>query len=254
MIRALFGPSNSLVLAVDPVAMPRFELEEALDDIGRYYRFGTLSEAAGRRGMAAVVFPEARKRHFLNYTPLIRSMDIPVTIFVQPECVGVTRLPLWEELSIYREHFAAFPDEPHLLDRAWTDAAWAEAKIVEARGLHGPLPYDHLDPMRFYGRWRDLGDFPPEKLEVGLDLPVSVHPGHEARLREAVAFAKSQAKRPLRYAIGRDAVLDDAGERWLGDQGFVGYVSGLSGPVLKGTNPWRLPRWPLERSQAEENA
>lgn len=249
LLSILGGPANSLVLAVDPAEVPRFELEEALEDIGKYYRFGTLSEAADRRGVAAVVFPEARKRHLLHYTPVIRSMDVPVTIFVQPDCVGVTRLPRWEELALYREHFGAFADEPSVLDRAWTDVAWADRKIEDARRRHGPLPYDHLDPMRFYGRWRDLGDFPPEKLEVGLDLPMAVRPGQEALLAECLSFARTQAKRPLRWAIGRDAVLDEAAEAWLAAQGFRGYLSGLSGAVTRSTSPWRMPRWTLEKSE-----
>lgn len=251
MIRWLLGPSNSLVLAVDPAATPRFELEEALDDVGNYYRFGTLSEAMNRRGVAAVVFPEARKRHFLHYTPVVRTRELPVTIFVQPDCVGVTRLPLWEELSVYREHFGAFAEEPNLVQRAWADAAWAEEHITIARGKHGPLPYNHLDPTRFYARWRDLGDFPPEKLEIGLDLPVAVRPDHAPRLEAAFAFATSQAKQPLRWAIGKDAVLDDAARQWLEAKGFRGYVSGLTGPVGRGTSPWRIPRWTLEKSETE---
>ena len=250
MMRWLFGPSNSLLLTVDPAVIPRFELEEALEDVGRYYRFGTLSDAVRRRGTAALVFPEARKRHFLHFTPLVRSLDVPVTIFVQPDCVGVTRLPLWEELALYRGHFDALRDEPSLEERAWSDAAWAEARIEALRKTHGPLPYNVLDPTRFYGRWSDLNEFPPDKLEVGLDLPVAIAPDQEGRLDAALAFARSQLKRPLHWAVGRDAILDDAPRRWLEARGFRGYLSGLSGALVRGTSPWRLPRWILERTEA----
>jgi hypothetical protein len=250
MMRWLLGPSNSLLLTVDPASLGRFDLEEALEDVGRYYRFGTLSEAVRYRGTAALVFPEARKRHFLHFTPLVRSLDVPVTVFVHPDCVGLTRLPLWEELLLYREHFNALRDEPALEVRAWADAAWAEAQIERLRREHGPLPYNELDPTRFYGRWSDLSDFPPEKLEVGLDLPTAIRPEHEARLQTALAFTRSQVKRPIEWAIGRDAVLDDAAERWLEAQGFRGYLSGLSGALVRGTSRWRLPRWILERTEA----
>jgi len=253
MMRFFFGPANSLVLTVDPETISRYDLEEALEDIGRYYQFGTLTEASKRRGIAAVVFAQARKRHYLHFVPPLRVLDVPVTIFVHPDCIGVTRLPLREELALYREHFGAFTEVRDLEDHAWSDMSWAKARIAEAREKFGPLPYDRLHPTRFFSRWRDLGDFPPEKLEIGFELPSAIRPEHEAHLRNAIVFATTQAKRPLRWVTGHAATLDDSEVTWLQAEGFTGYLSGLSGPTIRSTSPWRMPRWPLEKTSPEED-
>ncbi len=150
LLRRLFGPSNSLLLYHDHLSDEDYELfERQWEEVKRYYRFTTLSELvkkhqAGEHGFAAVLIGRPRKSLFLRAIPALIGESVPVTVFVDPECVGVNRLPLEEELGWFREAYPErLTDETfrHYFSLACERAGYRVMNSLrQCREDMGPLP------------------------------------------------------------------------------------------------------------------
>ena len=139
----MFGPKNSLILVYDHLT-ENSPFGDQLDEVSRFYKFTKLGDLVDRlkrgkvRGRATVVFSHARKSLFLHGVPILRARNIPVTVFLHPDCVGTNRLPGEEEEN------RTSPED--------------------------------MDPTRFFVTWGKLLALPPTLREFGLHLSPSENP------------------------------------------------------------------------------
>ena len=191
----LFGPKNSLILVYDHLPSDN-TFEAQIDEVGRFYRFIKLSSLVKRLkkgkagGRAAIVFSHARKSLFLEAVPALRAREIPVTVFLHPDCVGTNRLPAEEEST-----------RP---------------------------PIEEMDPTRFFATWGEILRLPPSLREFGIHL--------SAMGEESLAFIRKQTGETP--SLGLTDAMEAAPVK-----GLDGVVTGKTGPVEKGCDPYSLPRW-----------
>jgi len=251
--RRLTGPANSLILLYDHVTDEiANDLEEQVREVGRYYRWAKLGDLCaavrdGRAlGMAAVAFKYPRKSVLLRAMPILRAENVPVTIFLPGEGVGMNRLPAEEELAAYRETYPqAFSDELYrsFINLAYEDPLALEERLLAFRREIGPLPLDSLDPTRFFSTWGKLIEIPPTSREFGFH--VGYHPRHEKLFQETIAFLERQTGAPLRVAHAERPFAEYA--RW----GFSGVVGNRKGAVIKGVPLGDLPIWDFSAAISE---
>lgn len=256
--RKLVGPSQSLLLLFDHLAgEAAFEFQEKIEEIGRYYTFGKLSEIVRRplapnaSGMAAVVFAHARKSVFLKAVPFLRGSGIPFTLFFQPECIGLNRLPAEEELRAYREYYPdKFSDETfaNLLEQSWLEPETVETFLRNCRREIGPLPVNHLDPTLFSVTWGKILEIPPPQIELGIHLANS--PLNLESTRAAVDFIGMQTKvRPQLAFTTRSLGGQELAIASLRELGIRALMTTGEGIVERNTDPWNLPQWPIRKSE-----
>lgn len=230
MLGRFFGPKNSLILAYDHLTQETVEeMESQLDEVGQYYRFVKLSELALRRslGLASVVILNPRKSAQLRGFSLLAGRDIPATIFIQPDCVGLNRLPPDEELAAFQ---AAYPDAPSALPSGGPEAI--DSFLRGLRQRLGPLPVDKMDPTLFFTTWGKLLEIPPPLREFGLHL------GGGGDL----AYLSKQVKEEVRLAYSPRTPETD-----LRRDGIAAVLTPQAGLVDKNTPLWRLPTYKFEQ-------
>jgi hypothetical protein len=244
-----FGPRNSLVLAYDHLdARAAEEFETQIEEVGRFYKFAKLSELAqpAKRspalGRAAIVFLQARRSVLMRAVPYLVSREIPFTLFLDPECIGLNTLPFEEEMALLRaarggQISLAPADEAAL----WHNPAKRNPAWAQARRDFGPLPIDNLDPMRFFSTWGQIVDIHPSIMEAGLHL--FAHPA-SPDVAAGLAFVRTQVRRDVSVAFCPYPVSDI--ESRLSSLGLVAAVSSEYGEVRAGTPRYSLPRFKFE--------
>lgn len=184
----LFGPRNSIIPPFDYLNPNSFEdFENQLSAIQEHYRFSKLSQLVGairkkkRQGFAALVLENPRKGVFLHAVPVLLSREIPFTLFVDPDYVGLNRLPIKEELKAYRQ---SYPDNfsetefQHWCERSRKNPTEVDLFLKDCRKRLGPLKVDELDSLRFPTTWGKLLDLPPKLVEFGIQV------NHELQTKE----------------------------------------------------------------------
>ncbi len=233
MFRNLLGPKNSLILAYDHLTPEAAEvLDEQITEVGQYYKFTKLSELAARKtyGLAAVVFLNPRKSFQLRGLSSLAGRDIPATLFIQPDCVGMNRLPPDEELRLFQD---AYPGAPARLPDG--DADTVDRFLQGLRQSLGPLPVDKLDPTLFFTTWGKLLEIPPELREFGLHLGSSgIHPGD-------LSYLSTQVKEKVTVAYS--PIVPEADLR---REGITAVLTPETGLVDKRTLDWRLPTYKFD--------
>lgn len=166
----MFGPGNSLVLLYDHLTSDiADEMEQQIDEIGRYYRFMPFSQLVRvpkrtrKMGVAAVVFKNARKSFFLRAQKFLLEKEITPLICVRPDIQGTNRLPLTDE---YRGE-----DRAGFSRLVWENQSAAEKELLAQREKLGPLPLNEMDPTLYLGTWGNLMEIPPQRYEVGIHVP-----------------------------------------------------------------------------------
>jgi len=178
----LFRPKNSILVSFDYEGPESFlDLENQIIAIEEHYRFNKLSELAQQKkmGKAFLVFENPRKGTILKGLPTLVSRKLPFTLFVDPDYVGLNRLPLVEELQAYQK---AYPEKwapaEHLkwVERASQNPSEVDDFLKKCRSELGPLPVEQLDPLSFFSTWGKLNEWPPELIEFGLSVrhPISL--------------------------------------------------------------------------------
>lgn len=256
ILRKFFGPGNSLVLVYDHITDEgREELASQIAQVKEFYRFAKLSEIAGApdgkraTGLAAVVFAQARKSLFLRALPLLRGEGIPVTIFLDIDCIGMNRLPAAEELAWYRDHYPdAVPaaEADRLAALAWREPRDVEGHLRLFRKRVGPLPLDKIDPTLYFTTWGKIVEIPPNLLDLGLSLTSAPA---EAAVREALHFIRQMTGRETTLAWNPRA---PDGSDVLRAAGITGAVGAREGAVERATPALDLPRWPLSLEVSDE--
>ena len=258
LLKKFLGPSQSLLLRYDHLdGMRMDELEEQLDEIGEFYRFSKLSDIVGGRrrpvrGGAAVLFENARKSLFLWAAPLLMRKQIPFTVFLRPDCIGLNRLPVSEEVAAFQEQYAdrlSQTEAMGLVDLAWHDPGEVETRLLHLRRQLGPLPVEKLDPTRFFATWGKILEIPPDCIEFGWHLTSG--PDNPKLLGDAIEFIRRQTKRVVRMAFSE---REGHSRNSLAGFGIEGLVTGNSWAVERDTDAFCLPCWPLERVTLDEKS
>lgn len=232
----LLYPSNSLILARDYVPDEEYDSWlRQLDEVGKYYRWKKLSELVvegkPQMGGAAIVFLNARNKNFLRAIPELRARDIPVTLFLRPDCIGLNRLPPEEELS----HYGISDD-----GRVFDEPEATEAYLLGLRKEKGALPFETLDPTLFFSTWGKILEIPPALRDLGFFL--YARPNHDALIEEALRFIETQTKQRMTLAFTPKA-LSPLEKANLREKKIVALLTLREGILEKTTDIWDLPRF-----------
>lgn len=249
----LFGPSNSIILPYDYQSPRSFEnFEDQLKAVREHYRFAKLSEIVKRlqqgkrQGLAAVVFENPRKGVLLQAIPTLLSLEIPFTIFIDPDCVGLNRLPSEEELKAYH---SAYPEKLNLSDlTSWIEKARrspveTDSFLKECRKSFGPLPLDQMDPLQFFTTWGKMTELSPELVEFGLRLSYQIY--SLADYEEKSQFASLQLRAKLTLFRRHPAGISQVEESILSQSGIEGVLGYEISEVKRNTSLFNLPIWKL---------
>jgi hypothetical protein len=247
----LFKPRHSILLEFDHITdVVREEMELQVQTVREVYEIVSLPKLvksiADRKphGLACITFRNARKSVFLRALPWLLSEEIPFTLMLRPDCIGLNRLPAGEELELYREHFpeALSSDEVASVNRAaWATPEARESFLGDCRKRLGPLPIEKLDPTLYFTTWGKILDIPPALCELGLDIDVD--PSHLS-VQRGRAFAETQIKRPLHTLRIANGVVEGARLRELR---FESAICEKTGKIDKTTDPLQIPIWRMER-------
>jgi len=250
-LNRILGPSNSLVLLFDHLSVADSdEMEFQLDEIAKYYRFATLSQIANaarsrrQTGLAGVAFANARKSVFMRAVPFLQQRDIPFTLFLRPDSIGLNHLPIEDEFAAYARKY----ENPLGLsvdivsDRVWQNPPAEEELRDRLRREVGPLPVDQFDPTQFFVTWGKIVEIEPSRIELG--IVVHAEP-NVARLTEAMTFIRRQTGRAPQIALSPRALTDT---RVLREVGLTAALIDRQGYVEKTTSVFDIPHVKLEKS------
>lgn len=247
-IRSLVRPRNSLIVVFDPKSPDEFDkFESKIEELGRYYSFAKLSALVGKNkakpemGLACVVIENPRVAFFQSYTPWLLEKNIPFTLFLRADCIGMNRLPHEEEWAIYRRVHPDKISESEMVEavsNAWENPSSIESRLSELRAKYGPFPLNSLEPMQFFSTWGKVTELPSGLVDYGVRLTES--PSDRARLSETVKFVSSRVHSELTVALSPRPVSSVTSLQSVGIHGLVGPNAGIVEPH---TSVWELPRY-----------
>ncbi|NBX76773.1 MAG: hypothetical protein EBQ92_09480 [Proteobacteria bacterium] len=252
----IFGPGNSIIVPYDYLGPDSFQdFESQLEAIREHYRFSKLSqittslEKGKRQGFAAIVLENPRKGVFLQAVQVLLSLEIPFTLFVDPDYVGLNRLPLEEELEAYARSYPEKLGESEV--QRWTETARsnpneADTFLRECRKSLGPLRIDEMDSLRFFTTWGKILELSPELVEFGLSVKHEISSAQ--MLEEKLLFVEKQLKqRPTIIRVSQK----ELGAKELDvvkSFGFKAVLGHQVSEVTKDTSSFNLPIWRLAPS------
>lgn len=241
-------PKNSILVPFDYEGPDSFfDFEDQISAIEKHYHFCKLSDllVSKKGGKAFLVFENPRKGVILKGIPALLSREAPFTIFVDPDYVGLNRLPLNEELKAYQQ---AYPDkwtpseQLKWFDRAIQNPSEVDDFLKRCRLELGPLPIDQLDPLSFFSTWGKLVEWPPELVEFGFSIRHTLSP---ESLQKKLQFFDWQLKvRPKVARLVKDQILPQELEV-LEKAGIRVLVGHQKGEITKESSLWDVPVWSL---------
>jgi len=246
-----FRPKNSIIVSFDYQGPHSFlDFEEQLNAIEKHYRFCKLTDWLPQKkpGRAFVIFENPRKGVLIHGVRLLLSRQIPFTMFIDTDYVGLNRLPLEEEVDAYQK---AYPDKlKHSEVETWLELAAKDPKSLDdilkkARQDLGPLPIENLDSLLFFSTWGKLVECPQELVDFGLSIR---HTLDRDSLNQKIQFAQWQLKQRLR--IGRLVKKNLAPEEsnLLKESGIEALIGHETGEIIQRSSHWNLPIWSLEEN------
>lgn len=247
LLKKFLYTSPSIILPYDHLTADNLDaFEEQVTEIGKYYRWGKLSELSPpdkkkcTPGMAALVFENARKSVFLRAIPWLEEKKIPFTLGVRTDCIGMNQLPWPDEESLYQKFHAVEVTEADR-KRAWEDPEWGESQRQNWRKL-GPLPLNEADPTFFFVTWGQIFKISPQLMEVAMYFNQS--PSHVDWLTTEKKFIETQTNRTIHSAL---SPYPCGSEKTIISQAGISTVVALSefGPIEKNAQKLVLPRFEL---------
>ncbi|MCB0416809.1 MAG: hypothetical protein H6617_06885 [Bdellovibrionaceae bacterium] len=250
-IKKIFGSGTAIVLCEDHVP-DRETFSEKLDEVGKYFKFAKVADLVKglREGnlsnQAAICLENPRKSTFLNAVPELVARNIPFTLFLNVDCIGLNRLPIQEEIAIYKGHYAdALAADTTPDDLSWVSPQDAEARLDSWRKNVGPFPIEAQDPTRYFATWGQILEIPPQLVEYGMHLSTKPEGKLVLRHEEALDFIKIQTKQAVRHAFSAytvSAFTEDLKKLEL--DAVVCRQS--EGELSLQTNVFDIPIWKLE--------
>lgn len=243
MIFPFFREKNSLILAYDHLDDRGVEeMLEQIEETKRYYRPETLSslvsdlEKKKVRGAFTVLFKNPRKSVFLRAIPKLLDRDIPFTVVLRPDCIGMNRLPREEELELFT---AGYPEKKALFE-TWKNKVWEKPEEVDlflkkCRHEIGPLPVGIADPTRYCVTWGKILEVPKKSREFALGISFS-HSFTELFHREK-KFTEVQIGENVEFGFSYQ--LDSC----LSMSGLRATVTPQPGAIDATTSLFALPLW-----------
>lgn len=247
----IFGAGTSIVVCEDHVPS-RPEFEEKLDEVGKYFSFAKFSKLADNlqasklSSQAAICFENPRKSTFLHAVPVLLERNIPFTLFLNVDCIGLNRLPVHEEIAIYKTHYAeALKEDSTPEDLSWVSPQDAEARLDGWRKTIGPFPIEGQDPTRYFATWGQILELPPELLECGMHLSAKPEGKYLLRHEEALEFIRLQTRQTVCTAFSPYRVANFSES--LTNLGITTVLCGQStGELTSNSSPFDIPTWNLE--------
>lgn len=249
LTRSLVTPPNSLILAAELFQrLGREAVEQTLDEVGRHYRFVKLTEwidsfrAGEGNGLAIVIFEDVRNRSMRQWLPLFLDRSIPVTFFLRPNCIGLNRLPLEQELDAFNRAYPSAFDPIGI--STWKERAWDSPEVVEEfliglRGKAGPLPVSQLDPMDYFVTWGRVLEFPEALRDFG--LVVDRDPAKSLFIESQKTFIRQQTGVQVR--IARSDRIDPKIRDWASRFSLDGWIVPSDGILDRNVDLLNLPLW-----------
>ncbi|NBX92133.1 MAG: hypothetical protein EBQ85_02750 [Proteobacteria bacterium] len=249
----MFGSSHSLILPFDYANRDTFDdFEEQLTVLRQRYRFAHVSEVVARvqkrkrQGLAVILFENPRQGVLNQALPVLVSLGIPFMIFLDPDYVGLNRLPLFEELAAYRRTYPENWTEDEFL--GWQQKCLeapneVDSFLMSCRARLGPLPIERLDPLSFFCTWGKLLEINPEQVEFGLSINERI--SSFERVRDKLQFSEIQLKRKIQLVRSpKEGFQPDETEkvRQLGIQAIIGHRIEV---VDRNSSLVDLPIWKL---------
>lgn len=248
-----FGPSNSVIVPFDYRDRESFsDFEEQLRVIQQHYKIVKMSQLVEsirkrkRQGLAAIALSNPRKGVMLQAVSALVSLELPFIVFLDPDLVGLNRLPMNEELRIYQENYPelfSVSDLQYWLSKVSSEPGKVDEFLKQARSKIGPLPIDHLDPLQFFSTWGKLIEISPELVEFGFNLD------HQELNQEALEkkfkFFNYQLKDYPKFGrcVGRS--LSKTEEAVLRHMGIEAVLTAQEGEITRDSDLYHLPIWNL---------
>lgn len=252
----LFGPKNSVIVPFDYSGPDSFQdFEDKLKAIKEHYRFSKLSEIASavkkkkRQGLASIVLENPRKGVFLLAIPTLLSLEIPFTLFVDPDYLGLNRLPIEEELKAYQQSYPEKFSEQEF--QKWCELARknpteADLFLKNCRQTLGPLRVDELDSLQFFTTWGKVLELPPDLAEVGVSVNHQI--ASREHLEEKITFVEKQLKKRPMLVRGPKQGFSSKEMEFLRKSQIEAVLGHTDREVTKQTSVFDLPVWRLTSS------
>lgn len=198
-----FSKKNSVIVPFEYTNPDCFQdLAEQVHALKEHYQLSLLSEGIdrfrnkGKLGWASLVFETPRKGALVRAFPELISLEVPFFVFIDPDYVGLNRLPVQEELSLYREHYSDLftqTDYEAWLQRSRLMPEETDLFLKECRKKLGPLPIDKIDPLSFFATWGKIMELPAQLIDFGVSLSCEIK--SKQFLEEKLIFMSQQLKR-----------------------------------------------------------
>lgn len=248
-----FRPSNSIIAPFDYIDRNSFEdFENQLQAIREHYRFSKLGQIVEalrnkrRQGYAAIVLENPRKGVFLHAVPFLLREEIPFTLFLDPDYLGLNRLPLEEELAAYQQSYPErFTQEEF---QEWCESARknpneADLFLRNCRKTLGPLRVDVMDSLQFFTTWGKILELPPDLVEFGLIVNHEISSSDQ--LEEKISFCEKQVKKRPVLVRGPRTELSEKEIKILKESRIEAVLGQDVHEVTKDTSVFNLPVWKL---------
>jgi len=248
-----FGPRNSVIVPFDYRDRESFvDFEEQLSAIQQHYKIVKMSQLVDsikkrkRQGLATIALSNPRKGVMLQAVSALVSLELPFIIFLDPDLVGLNRLPLDEELRTYQKHYPehfSVSDLKYWLSKVSSEPGKVDDFLKQARSEIGPLPVDHLDSLQFFSTWGKLIEISPELVEFGFNLD------HQELNPEALErkfkFFNCQLKGNPRFGRCHERSLTKAEEAVLLQMGIEAVLTAKESEINRDSDLYHLPIWNL---------
>ncbi len=257
LLRRVFGPKNSLILCYDHLTDDtREDFDAQIAEVGVHYEFSSVADIARPQkntralGRAAIVFVHARRSAFIRAIPNLLNKGFPFTLILHPGCIGLNRLPFFDEVSSYYERFpelTTVESMESVLKRGWLEPQSREPQLSHYRAKFGSLPLNELDSTLFFATWGQINELPRDAVEKGLFLESD--PRNQSSLENDIAFVRQRCHLPLSIAY---AARETSGaESILNAVGITTVITTSEGQVEKTTPRLRLPQFRFERANSD---
>jgi len=247
MAFSFLKPKNSIIFCFDYGGDSTFsDFQEALSGARKYYEPSRLSEIVSRlnskthQGYLGVALMAARVGVLDEVVPYLRDEQIPFTVFLHVDCIGLNRLPWAEELAEYRNHYGSIVDT--CLNQ-W-DGSQGNPR-AHLQKFVGPLPVEGLNPKSFFMTWGKLLQMDSKLWEPGMVLASDFENSMDLVGKQRYFAAGQLSQQPTIASVETVVHHPQA----LETAGFTGAMGPLYGAINKKTNPYQLTKWEWNENQ-----